>query len=249
MKNARWEKLADDLTEGIINGVYPLNSYLPTEMELCKKYNVSRYTVRLALGDLTRLGFIRRWPRLGSKVISVGFDETYSRRFHSISDIDPLSSTHKRMIQVAGECVVDDELATQLECERHLRLLRFSNTRLDPTNKDLPVVWTAVYVNAAYSKLPELARLNPFVLLSTLIEKEYGEKCLEVTQKISAVPLPEEAAQYLQAPAGQPSLRILRHYKGLRRNILEISESYHPGDRYALTINMRNNRDFTEISG
>ncbi len=53
MKNARWVRLADDLTRGITNGDYPLDSYLPTEMELCEKYNVSRYTVRLALADLT----------------------------------------------------------------------------------------------------------------------------------------------------------------------------------------------------
>ena len=46
MKNARWVRLADDLTRGITNGDYPLDSYLPTEMELCEKYNVSRYTVR-----------------------------------------------------------------------------------------------------------------------------------------------------------------------------------------------------------
>ena len=75
MKNARWVRLADDLTRGITNGDYPLDSYLPTEMELCEKYNVSRYTVRLALADLTRMGLIKRWPRLGSKVVSVGFDE------------------------------------------------------------------------------------------------------------------------------------------------------------------------------
>ena len=75
MKNARWVRLADDLTRGITNGDYPLDSYLPTEMELCEKYNVSRYTVRLALADLTRMGLIKRWPRLGSKVVSVGFDK------------------------------------------------------------------------------------------------------------------------------------------------------------------------------
>lgn len=34
MKNARWVRLADDLTRGITNGDYPLDSYLPTEMEL-----------------------------------------------------------------------------------------------------------------------------------------------------------------------------------------------------------------------
>ena len=101
MKNARWVRLADDLTRGITNGDYPLDSYLPTEMELCEKYNVSRYTVRLALADLTRMGLIKRWPRLGSKVVSVGFDETYAHTYTSFADIDGLSSTHKRVVQRA----------------------------------------------------------------------------------------------------------------------------------------------------
>ena len=91
MKNARWVRLADDLTRGITNGDYPLDSYLPTEMELCEKYNVSRYTVRLALADLTRMGLIKRWPRLGSKVVSVGFDETYADRKST-----RLNSSHTR---------------------------------------------------------------------------------------------------------------------------------------------------------
>lgn len=103
MKNARWVRLADDLTRGITNGDYPLDSYLPTEMELCEKYNVSRYTVRLALADLTRMGLIKRWPRLGSKVVSVGFDETYAHTYTSFADIDGLSSTHKRVVQGTQE--------------------------------------------------------------------------------------------------------------------------------------------------
>ena len=115
MKNARWVRLADDLTRGITNGDYPLDSYLPTEMELCEKYNVSRYTVRLALADLTRMGLIKRWPRL---------DETYAHTYTSFADIDGLSSTHKRVVQGTQECVVDHVLAKRLECERYLRFLR-----------------------------------------------------------------------------------------------------------------------------
>ena len=118
MKNARWVRLADDLTRGITNGDYPLDSYLPTEMELCEKYNVSRYTVRLALADLTRMGLIKRWPRLGSKVVSVGFDETYAHTYTSFADIDGLSSTHKRVVQGTQECVVDHVLAKRLESDR-----------------------------------------------------------------------------------------------------------------------------------
>lgn len=144
MKNARWVRLADDLTRGITNGDYPLDSYLPTEMELCEKYNVSRYTVRLALADLTRMGLIKRWPRLGSKVVSVGFDETYAHTYTSFADIDGLSSTHKRVVQGTQECVVDHVLDKRLECERYLRFLRFSNVRTNPTDNGKPVVWTAV---------------------------------------------------------------------------------------------------------
>ena len=110
MKNARWVRLADDLTRGITNGDYPLDSYLQTEMELCENYNVSRYTVRLALADLTRMGLIKRWPRLGSKVVSVGFYGTYAHTYTSFADIDGLSSTHKRVVQGTQECVVDHVL-------------------------------------------------------------------------------------------------------------------------------------------
>lgn len=242
MKNARWVKLATDLTRGITSGDYPIDSFLPTEMELCKQYNVSRYTVRLALADLTRLGYIKRWPRLGSKVVSHGFDESYSEHFTTVLHIDQLARTHKRIVQLTSECVVDATLAARLECDKNLRLLRFSNIRMKPDKPDKPVVWTAVYVDPTYSRLPEIAKNNPMVLLSTLIEKEYGDKCTEVVQKISAVPLPEEAAMYLNAPAGSPALRILRHYKGTSKNLLEISESYHPGERFTLTMDMFNNR-------
>lgn len=241
-QNARWLKLANDLTIGITNGTYPLNSYLPSEKELCEKYRVSRYTVRQALADLTRLGFISRRPRLGSKVISVGFDETYAHHFTIVSDIDQLSSTHKRTVQGTKECVVNRRLSEKLECPKGLRMLRFSNIRTNPEMPDKPVVWTAIYVDSTYSRLPELARLNPLVLVSTLIEKEYGQTCVEVHQKISATALPEEAAGYLNAPVGSPALRILRQYFGPGRTIMEISVSYYPADRYSLTLDMRNSR-------
>lgn len=166
MKNARWVKLADDLTAEISDGTFPLNSYLPTEMELCAKYNVSRYTVRMALDNLTRLGYIKRWPRLGSKVISLG-----SKPLSSLTHFPPVSETHKRIVHLTTECIVDRTLALQLECEEQLKLLRFSNVLTDPENEDRPIVWTTVYVNAAYSRLPQIAEPQPLPLLSELIEK------------------------------------------------------------------------------
>ena len=235
MKNARWVKLADDLTAEISDGTFPLNSYLPTEMELCAKYNVSRYTVRMALDNLTRLGYIKRWPRLGSKVISLG-----SKPLSSLTHFPPVSETHKRIVHLTTECIVDRTLALQLECEEQLKLLRFSNVLTDPENEDRPIVWTTVYVNAAYSRLPQIAEPQPLPLLSELIEKEYRERCSQMTQKVTAVALPDEAAKHLIVTPGLPSLRILKHYKSSDNKLLQITESFHPGNGFSLTLSMSN---------
>jgi GntR family transcriptional regulator len=56
MNKARHTDLARDLAEGIAEGRFPVGSLLPTEFELCDRYDASRYTVRKALDELQELG-------------------------------------------------------------------------------------------------------------------------------------------------------------------------------------------------
>ena len=58
------------VNEDILSGFYPLDSKLPTEVELAEKYKVSRSTVRQALELLVNDGIIsKRWGS-GNTVIS-----------------------------------------------------------------------------------------------------------------------------------------------------------------------------------
>ena len=62
--------LKEKINEDILSGIYPLDSKLPTEVELAKKYKVSRSTVRQALDYLVNDGIIsKRWGS-GNTVIS-----------------------------------------------------------------------------------------------------------------------------------------------------------------------------------
>ena len=62
--------LKEKINEDILSGVYPLDSKLPTEVELAEKYSVSRSTVRQALDLLVGEGIIsKRWGS-GNTVIS-----------------------------------------------------------------------------------------------------------------------------------------------------------------------------------
>ena len=49
-----------DLQKRILSGELPEGSMIPTELELCEIFKVSRITVRRALDELVRLGFVNR---------------------------------------------------------------------------------------------------------------------------------------------------------------------------------------------
>lgn len=56
----KYEIVKQTLRKEIINGQYQINEKLPTESELMKRFNVSRYTVRRAVGDLENEHYIYR---------------------------------------------------------------------------------------------------------------------------------------------------------------------------------------------
>jgi GntR family transcriptional regulator len=63
-----YQQIADDLRRQIESGALQRGGRLPTELELRKKYDASRNTVRDALGRLTQLGLVETRPGKGTFV-------------------------------------------------------------------------------------------------------------------------------------------------------------------------------------
>jgi len=61
-------KLYVDLKESLNSGKYQKGDKLPTEKELCQQYSISRLTVRRAMDELRREGFIERLKGKGTFV-------------------------------------------------------------------------------------------------------------------------------------------------------------------------------------
>ena len=70
--NPKYEDLLNIIKDKIQNGTYPLDSRLPTEMELSAYYHLSRQTVRKALSLLVKAGLISKKQGSGSVVVSTG---------------------------------------------------------------------------------------------------------------------------------------------------------------------------------
>lgn len=126
-------------------------------------------------------------------------------------------------------------------CAVGATFLRFVNTRASNDPEDPAVVCTKVFINAAYGEIVTQARQHPETLIITFIEELFHKHCVRVKQSIQAVALPADIAKILGATAGEPALRILRHYLDAKEQVLEISVSYHPGRRYAFNMTLGKN--------
>lgn len=68
MKQTRYQEIQFMLKEKIQQGIYQVGDFLPSENELCVNYSITRTTVRKALDNLLKEGFIEKQHGKGSRV-------------------------------------------------------------------------------------------------------------------------------------------------------------------------------------
>ena len=82
-----YQQVMDDLKGEISRGVYPTGSRIPSEMELAKSYGVGRITVRRAIEELSRAGYLSRQqgrgtfvcaPKLKRKIVQKGDVQSFT---------------------------------------------------------------------------------------------------------------------------------------------------------------------------
>ncbi|MDQ7862157.1 winged helix-turn-helix domain-containing protein [Peribacillus frigoritolerans] len=87
----KYRMVVEQMEKEILDGKYTLNTKLPTEEELMKKFDVSRNTIRKAINILVEQGYI--YQVQGSGIFLQGifqtglhFDEGYERLNQSVPE-------------------------------------------------------------------------------------------------------------------------------------------------------------------
>ncbi|TKC92572.1 GntR family transcriptional regulator [Trinickia terrae] len=239
MNRPHFAEIAQDLTEGIAAGRYPVGSYLPTELELRDRYQTSRHTIRAALHELQQLGFVSRRKNAGTRVESAQPRNDFRPSLASVEDVVQFGTEHLRVVQSAEEIAADATLAKVLHCEEGTRWLRISSLRVESDRKRPPIGWTDVFIDPAYREIADAARNEPDRLISSLIEARYGRCVSEIQQNVHAVNVSKEMAARLQMPAGTAALEIVRRYIDSTGIAFEVSISIHPADRFSVSMRLK----------
>lgn len=236
-RTPRYLQMAGELREAILAGDFAKGQPFPTETVLCKRYDVSRFTVREALRRLQAEGLIER--RRGSGTIV----QRAAARGGALHQ--PMSNVGE-LLQYARDSAVTyapvergplpPEIAVQLASETGGEWASFRGVRRHDEGAQ-PIAVTDAYFHERLGDAVERLDLAAGTLFSQ-IERLSGVAIGTVTQDIQAVAADATTAAALEIDEGAPVLRILRCYLDLKGQLFEISVSHHPGDRFAYSMHI-----------
>src|SRR5512139_1286813 len=87
-----YRQVVQALQQEIVNGVYPVDSQLPTEDELKQRFKVSRHTIREALRALRDAGLVESRQGFGTTVLRPGAPRPYVHEVASINALIELAN-------------------------------------------------------------------------------------------------------------------------------------------------------------
>jgi len=223
-------QLKELLKQQILGGIYRERDVLPSEHTLARTHGMARATVRQALDELVREGYILKEQGKGSIV---------QRRtlgllsFHGFSEVARHQHYQAVTWNLSGPRRQDwptpffYSLSAKEQAAGCIYLQRLRSIGDDP------VMLEHTYLPAA--GMEELLR-RPFVdgSLFTTLNRRYHIEIDRVEQETRAIPAAEETASLLQRPKGAPLLHIYRRYGTNREEWYVYSSLYCNTDKYSI---------------
>lgn len=237
VRTPRYLQLAAELREAVTGGEFAGPKGFPTETALCKRFGVSRFTVREALRRLEAEGLIERKRGSGTVVQpAAARGGALHQPLSNVGELLQYARDSKIGYSREGSGPLPDDVAEQIAGSTGGDWTRFRGTRR-PEGDPLPIAVTHAYFHESLNEAVDRFDLEAGTLFSQ-VEAFAGVRIGKVTQDIQAIAAPQKIADTLQIDEGSPVLRILRCYLDPDGRLFEISVTHHPGERFAYAMHI-----------
>jgi GntR family transcriptional regulator len=221
-------QLRDVLRARILDGEYPQDSQMPSESELGALFQVSRITVRQALGDLQKEGLIFKIHGKGTFVAK-------PKTFQNVSTLQGLAeSMTGRGYEVINRLrsfkfiAADKLVADRLQVAEGETVAQIKRVRL--INRE-PISLEITYLPKALGERLEKADLVTRDIF-LILENDCGLALGHADLAIDAVLADSDLTQALNVEAGSPIMRIERLTHDAEGRPVDFEPLYSRGDAF-----------------
>jgi GntR family transcriptional regulator len=201
-----YSQIRETLRHRILDGTYAPHTQMPSESQMMAAFNVSRITIRQALGDLQKEGLIFKVMGKGSFVARPKAFQSLSKLQGFGEAMSPSGYETYSMLLSARETAASQLVAQHLRIKPEtpvfeIQRLRFLNR--EPISVDVSYFPLDIGQRLAQE---DLATRDIFVIL----ENDLGKNLTHAEVQIEAISADESLARHLEIDEASPLLRIER---------------------------------------
>ena len=189
-------------------GEWVVDSQIPTEEELCRLFDVSKATVRIAVADLVREGYLRRQQGKGTFVCKRVIPEGLSMLTSFKEIMLEAGVVFETRVLAQTVMMLTDELELKLDVPETKHIIYLKRVRLVAGE---PVLLQESYLPHAICPALLAEELEKQSILE-LLELRCGVRVTRVRDYIEVVALAEAEAKLLGLATGSPALLLEQYF-------------------------------------
>ena len=231
-----YDLIEQNLRELILRGQLMMGETVPSEWELADLYGVSRLTVRTALDNLTRQGWLIRRHGVGTFVAHPNVTEISPSKLSFTEQMRAIGRQPSSRLISLHVVEADAELANMLKLEQGESAIEIVRVRLADGE---PILLETSYLSQkrfpGLESATELTSSSLYEWLAT----HYQTSVTMMDQTLEPVLLKEDQAQYLESQTGTPAMlsKVLAYTNGAEP--IEFSWSVTRGDQCRFYFSFR----------
>ncbi|HPY97472.1 MAG TPA: GntR family transcriptional regulator [Clostridia bacterium] len=232
-------QLKEVLIKAINNGKYAPGEAIPSENELADQYSLSRPTVRQALGELVKMGYLIKIKGKGTFVADfinkVNYD--YTKGFvHCL--LDTIDTSNRKIIEsttIVGTLELNKKFSTDFKSNFHEDYSKI--TYITETDENISYSVSMLPLNY-FPNAAELMFKN--VNSIDLLVGKYPLDPTSAKSSISLVNADTVIAKYLKLPENAPLFKVETFLYARTGNIVEFNTTYY--NAYSSVIDISRTR-------
>lgn len=229
----RYHQVEEWVREQIASGAWAPGSLIPSEPELCRRFGVSRITVRKAMGNLVQDGQVRVVQGRGTFVAAPKMAERFIQRAFGIYE-----DFERRGISLTTRVLRQEVAAASGEIADRLRLEVGEQVHVIERLRsvgDEKMLISTTYI--PYQLCPELAREDlTRGSLYRLLRTRYGLAITRGERRLEAVAAGQHEARLLDVALATPLLQLDSVAYRRDGRPFEYSITLHRGDKAAVEV-------------